>query len=113
MIDKIDWDALDAEREARQKYANEMNDRIRNNGVESIGLSESDWVILRLLFLLYKDGRHAATPEAQRVIGWFTNKYPGYGQEIMLAAFSKLAGEMRTRNEKTYAPFWGEKGKWE
>jgi hypothetical protein len=99
--------------EARQKYAQGMNDRIKSDGVETIGLSEHDWVILRLLFLLYKEGRHASTPEAQRVVGWFTQQHPGYGQEVMLAAFSKLAGEMRTRDEQMFEPYWKAKGTWE
>ena len=105
-----DWEA---ERKVRQKYANEMNDRIRTQGVESIGLDERDWVILRLLYLLYKEGRNAASPEARRVNGWFTDKHPGYGQEVMLAAFSRLAGESRIKGEQMYEPFWKEKGKWE
>jgi hypothetical protein len=105
-----DWES---DWKARQKYANEMNDRIRNHGVESIGLDENDWVILRLIFLLYKEGRHASTPEAQRVVSWFNKKHPGYGQEIMLAAFSRLAGEARLKGEQSYEPFWKGEGKWE
>jgi len=105
-----DWKT---EWEARKKFADDMNDRIRKEGVETVGLNEYDWVILRLLFVLYKEGRHASTPEGMRVVAWFNQKHPGYGQEVMLAAFSKLAGEMRTRNEKTFEPYWEEKGKWE
>ena len=106
-------DDLMTDWEAQRKYAQEMNDRICRDGVETIGLDEKDWIILRLLFVLYKEGRHASTPEAQRVVGWFTKQHPGYGQEVMLAAFSKLAGEMRTRDEKMFEPYWKEKGTWE
>lgn len=105
-----DWEAA---YEARKQYANEMNDRIRTQGVEAVGLDERDWVILRLLYLLYKEGRNASSPEARRVIGWFNDTHPGYGQEVMLAAFSRLAGEGRLNKEKMYEPFWKEKGKWE
>lgn len=108
-----DYEKLKLEIEERRKYANGMNDRIRNDGVETIGLTEHEWVILRLLFLLYKEGRHASTPEAQRVVNWFTKKHPGYGQEIMLAAFSRLAGEARIRGEQMYKPFWKGEGEWE
>jgi len=76
-------------------------------------LDERDWVILRLLFLLYKEGRNASEPEAMRIIAWFIRKYPRNGHEIMLDAFSKLAGENRVRNEKSYQPYWKQKGKWE
>jgi|GEM_PF-4561656 len=106
-------DDLMSDWEAQRKYADDMNDRIRSDGVETIGLDEEDWVILRLLFVLYKEGRHASTPEGMRVVGWFNKKHPGYGQEVMLAAFSKLAGEMRTRDEKTFEPFWKKEGTWE
>ena len=108
-----DYEKLESEMEEHRQYVQEMNDRIRRDGVETIGLEESDWIILRLLFILYKEGRHATTPEAQRVVGWFTQRHLGYGQEVLLAAFSKLAGEMRTRNEKTFEPYWKEKGTWE
>lgn len=106
-------DDLKAEWEVRKKFAEGMQDRIRREGIETIGLDERDWVILRLLFVLYKEGRNATTPEAQRVVNWFVKQHDGYGHEVMLAAFSKLAGELRTRNEKTFEPYWKKKGRWE
>jgi hypothetical protein len=108
-----DYEKLDAEMEERRKYANGMNDRIRSDGVESIGLDERDWIILRLLYQLYIEGRQSNNPESRRIIGWFCDTHPGYGQEVMMAAFSRLAGEARTRNEKMYEPYWKEKGTWQ
>jgi hypothetical protein len=105
------FDAMDAMQEKRL-YAQTMNDRITNSGVETVDLEDRDWIILRLLFLLYKDGRHASSPEAHRIIRWFNSVHEGYGQEVMLAAFSKLAGEARVKGESMYEPFW-KKGKWE
>ena len=97
----------------RGKYAYNMRNRILTQGVETVGLDERDWVILRLLFVLYKEGRNASDPEARRIIGWFNQEHPGYGQEVMLAAFSRLAGENRTRNEKSFEPYWKKQGEWE
>jgi hypothetical protein len=102
-----------AAQKKRSEYANKMRERMLHEGVETVGLDERDWVILRLLFLLYKEGRNASEPEAVRVINWFNSEHPGYGQEVMLAAFSRLAGENRIRREKLFEPYWKEKGKWE
>ena len=110
---KIDWETWEKERERRQKIANAMNDRIRHDGVETIGLEAKDWIILRLLFVLFKEGRNANEEEARKTIDWFLSSHPGYGQEIMYAAFSKLAGENRTRDSKLYEPYWRGEGKWE
>jgi hypothetical protein len=112
-MSEIDWDELERKMEERRAYANAMIDRINNGDIAAVGLDEKDWIILRLLFLLYKEGRNANEPEARKIIGWFNDKFPGYGQEIMLAAFSRLAGEKRTRSENIYEPYWKEKGKWE
>lgn len=109
----IDWEALEQQMEERRRYANAMIDRINNGDMASVGLDQKDWIILRLLFLLYKEGRNASEPEARKIIGWFNDQHPGYGQEVMLAAFSRLAGEKRTRSENIYEPYWKEKGKWE
>jgi hypothetical protein len=105
-----DWKA---EWEVRQRHAKKMNVRVCTHGVEAVGLDAKDWIILRLLYQLYKSGNQATNPEARRVNGWFTDTHPGYGQEVMLAAFSRLAGESRIKGEQMYEPFWKEKGKWE
>lgn len=107
---KKDWEAA---YEARKKYANEMNDRIRTQGVEAVGLDAKDWIILRMMYQLYKSGSHATNPEVRRVVAWLNKMHPGYGQEVMLAAMSRLAGEARIKGEKMYEPFWKEKGEWE
>ena len=112
MKDKV-FEKLLKARKKRSEYASKMRERMLHEGVETVGLDERDWVILRLLFLLYKEGRNASEPEAGRIIDWFNSEHPGYGQEVMLAAFSRLAGENRARNEKMYEPYWKEQGKWE
>jgi hypothetical protein len=99
--------------ERRAKYANKMRNRILTEGVETVGLDERDWVILRLLFVLYKEGRNASDPEARRIIEWFNQEHPGYGQEVMLAAFSRLAGDKRVLKEKSFEPYWKKQGEWE
>lgn len=105
-----DWEAA---WEARQKYADEMNKRVRTQGVETVGIDAKDWIILRLMYQLYKTGSHAANPEVKRVVAWFNDQHPGYSQQVMFAAMARLAGEARLNNEQTYEPFWKEKGTWE
>lgn len=105
-----DWEAA---YEARKRYANEMNDRIRTQGVEAVGLDARDWIILRMMYQLYKSGSHATNPEVQRVVAWFNEMHPGYSQQVMFAAMARLAGEARIKGEQMYEPFWKEKGKWE
>jgi hypothetical protein len=112
MKDNVLKKLLEAQKK-RSEYASKMRERMLHEGVETVGLDERDWVILRLLFLLYKEGRNASEPEAIRVINWFNREHPGYGQEVLLAAFSRLAGENRIRKEKSFEPYWKEKGKWE
>ena len=109
----FDWEAWNREREEREKYANAMNDKIIRGDIEGVGLDEKDWIILRLLFSLYKEGRNASDPDAKRIVNWFNDQHPGYGQQVMLAAFSRLAGENRLRDEKKFEPYWKEQGDWE
>ena len=101
-----------AAQKKRQEYADKVRSRMLSDGVETIGLDERDWVILRLLFVLYKEGRNASEPEAIRTIDWFCQEHSGYGQEVMLAAFSRIAAENRVRKESTYEPYWKQQGKW-
>ena len=113
MSTEFDWDAFERVRAEREAYANAMNEKILRGDIESVGLDEKDWVILRLLFVLYKEGRNASEPDAKRIVNWFNDKHPGYGQQVMLAAFSRLAGENRLRGEKKFAPYWRGDAKWE
>lgn len=99
--------------EKRREYANGMRDKVIRGDVEGVGLDEKDWIILRLLFTLYKEGRNVSEPDAQRTIRWFETQHSGYGQQVMLAAFSRLAGENQLRNEKKFEPYWKTQGKWE
>lgn len=108
-----EFEKAKAAQKKRSEYAKAMRSRVLTQSVETIGLDERDWVILRLLFLLYKEGRNASEPEAHRIIRWFDDEHPGYGQEVMLAAFSRLAGENRTRDEKTFEPYWKKQGEWQ
>lgn len=108
----FDWDEWEKQRAEKEAYANAMNDKIIRGDIEGVGLDEKDWIILRLLFALYKEGRNASEPDAQRIVGWFNRQHEGYGQQVMLAAFSRLAGENRLRKEKKFSPYWKE-GKWE
>lgn len=107
------WDELDQQMEQSRKYAEAMKEKISNGDIAAVGLDEKDWIILRLLFILYKEGRNADEPEAQRIIRWFNRKHNGYGEQVMLDAFSRLAGENRIKKEKTFEPYWQEKGKWQ
>ena len=111
-MNDFDFEAWERKCEERQKYANAMNDKIIRGDIEGVGLEEKDWIILRLLFALYKEGRNASDPDAQRAVEWFERKHPGYGQQVMLAAFSRLAGESRLHGVKKFGPYWKE-GRWE
>lgn len=108
-----DWAEIERQMEEQEKYAKAMREKVANGDIASIGLDEKDWIILRLLFILYKEGRNADEPEARRTIDWFNWRHRGYGQVVMLDAFSRLAGENRIRQEKTFEPYWKERGKWQ
>ena len=111
-MNDAEWIEWKVERARRENYANAMNDKIIRGDIEGVGLDEKDWIILRLLFVLYKEGRNANEPDAKRIINWFNRQHEGYGQQVMLAAFSRLAGENRLRGEQRFSPYWKE-GKWE
>lgn len=108
----FDWEEFDRKIKEQEKYFNAMKEIIRGN-IEGVGLDEKDWIILRLLFSLYKEGRNASDPDGKRIVEWFNNKHVGYGQQLMLAAFSMLAGENRLRDEKKFEPYWKKQGVWE
>jgi len=69
-------------------------------------MDEKDWIIARLLYALYAEGRNATTPDAVKTVNWFTRKHGG--NKLLLEAFSKVCDE-----NKTYEPYWKDKGKWE
>ena len=67
-------------------------------------MKEKDWIIARLLYALYAEGRNANTPDAMKAVNWFTQKH---SHDQLLDAFSKVCGE-----GKTYEPYWKNKGEW-
>ena len=68
-------------------------------------MDEKDWIIARLLYALYAEGRNASTPDAVKAVAWFTRTHDN---KVLLDAFSQVCNE-----NKTYEPYWKEKGKWE
>ena len=68
-------------------------------------MDERDWIIARLLYALYAEGRNADTPDAVKAVKWFTDKHD---HNKLLDAFSKVCGE-----NKTYEPYWKAKGTWQ
>lgn len=67
-------------------------------------MDERDWIIARLLYALYEEGRNATHPDAVKAVGWFANKH---GHKHLMYAFSRVCDD-----NKTYEPYWKEKGKW-
>lgn len=67
-------------------------------------MDEKDWIIARLLYALYSEGRNASTPDAKRATGWFVGRHE---HKTLLDAFSRICNE-----NKTFEPYWKDKGKW-
>jgi hypothetical protein len=67
-------------------------------------MDERDWIIARLLYALYEEGRNATHPDAIKSAEWFANKH---GHKHLMYAFSRVCDENRK-----YEPYWLEKGKW-
>ena len=67
-------------------------------------MSEKDWIIARLLYALYEEGRNASHPDAVKTVNWFTDKH---SKEQLLTAFRDVCKE----NFK-YEPYWKGEGKW-
>ena len=65
-------------------------------------LDEKDWIIARLTYALYEEGRNASNMDARRTVAWF-------GSARLLAAWAELAGN-KDKPPK-YSPYWHE-GKW-
>jgi hypothetical protein len=67
-------------------------------------MDERDWIIARLLYALYEEGRNATHPDAVKAVGWFANKH---GHKHLMTAFANVCTD-----NKTYEPYWTSKGKW-
>jgi len=63
-------------------------------------LDEKDWIIARLTYALYEEGRNASNMDARRTVAWF-------GSARMLAAWAELA----KHRDRTYVPYWADDGK--
>ena len=68
-------------------------------------LNEKDWIIARLLYALYAEGRNADNTDAMKSSNWFIGIH---GAAQLLDAYSQIAKEGR----KIYEPHWKDKGKW-
>ena len=68
-------------------------------------MKEKDWIIARLLYALYAEGRNADNPDAMKASNWFRDRY---GTEQLLDAYTQISKEGR----KVYEPYWKEDGKW-
>jgi outer membrane protein assembly factor BamD (BamD/ComL family) len=63
-------------------------------------MDEKDWIIARLLYALYAEGRNADYSDAIKSTEWFIKNH---GHRDLLAAYSDITNENRT-----YKPFWKE-----
>jgi hypothetical protein len=69
-------------------------------------MTEERWVIARLLFLLYKEGRNADTHDARRTVEWFSKLFKGNGHTVLMQAFAELSKENKDKKEPLYEPYW-------
>jgi hypothetical protein len=67
-------------------------------------MDEKDWIIARLLYALYAEGRNADYTDALKSTEWFINEH---SHKDLLDAYAQINTENRT-----YAPFWKGEGKW-
>jgi hypothetical protein len=64
-------------------------------------LDKKDWIIARLTYALYEEGRNADHPDAIKTVKWF-------GHKRLLAAWSELS---RSKDKvPRYSPYWDEGG---
>ena len=56
-------------------------------------MDEKDWIIARLLYALYEEGRNASHPDAVKAVGWFANLH---SHKHLMNAFSSLCTENKT-----------------
>ena len=66
-------------------------------------MDEKDWIIARLLYALYAEGRNADNSDAMKSSEWFRDKY---GTSALLDAYSEISKEGR----KIYSPYWRRNG---
>lgn len=61
-------------------------------------MDERDWIIARLLYALYAEGRNADYPDALRSTKWFMNKH---SHHVLLDAYAEISKETTH-----YQPYW-------
>ena len=99
--------------EKDRKRANQIREKIFENGIETAELDAKDWIIIRLLYALYKEGRNAEHEDARKATEWLTRGRKWIDHSILLLCFAKISAEEREKNVKSYEPYWRERGKWE
>ena len=67
-------------------------------------MEEKDWIIARLLYALYAEGRNADNPDAIKSSNWFRDTH---GTAKLLDAYTEISKEGR----KIYSPYW-KRGGW-
>lgn len=68
-------------------------------------MDEKDWIIARLMYALYAQGRNADYDDARKTTQWFIERH---GHDVLLKAYSMIM-----MDNKIYEPFWKGKGTWE
>lgn len=93
--------------ELKKKFLADLERRLEEaeQEREERQMDEKDWIIARLLYALYCEGRNANYPDAVKATGWFNGRFH---HDKLLEAFSKISGENRS-----YEPYWKPKGTWE
>jgi hypothetical protein len=61
-------------------------------------MDEKDWIIARLLYALYAEGRNADYADAMKSTEWFINKH---SHMDLLNAYADINNENRT-----FKPYW-------
>jgi hypothetical protein len=64
-------------------------------------LDEKDWIIARLTYALYEEGRNSTHPDAIKTVKWF-------GHKRLLAAWSELSGSKD--KVPRYSAYWNKDG---
>ena len=99
--------------EIDRERAEEIRKSIFENGIQTAELDEKDWIIIRLLYVLYKEGRNADCPDARKTIEWLITGRKWIDHSVLLLCFSKISAEEKEKGVKMYEPYWRERGKWE
>ena len=79
--------------EIDRERAEEIRKSIFENGIQTAELDEKDWIIIRLLYVLYKEGRNAVCPDARKTIEWMTTGRKWIDHSVLLLCFSKISAE--------------------